>query len=109
MRNEFDTLITALNAHLKAMEAIDQVSQGYTSVGSYPLFALTVDGSCLCPSCVREEKDLILGAHENHDKQWQIDAVDVNWESEDLICDNCYELIECAYPSETENQESEQT
>lgn len=104
MQSEFDTLIMALNAHLKAMEAIDQVSQGYSSIGSYPLFAFTVDGSCLCPSCVREEKGLILEAYENHDKQWQIDAVDVNWESQDLTCDNCYQAIECAYPTEIESE-----
>lgn len=102
MRNEFDTLITALNAHLKAMEAIDAVSQGYAWPGGYPLFALTADGGCLCPSCVREEKELILEAYETHDKQWQIDAVDVNWESMDLTCDNCYQAIECAYPTESE-------
>lgn len=71
-----------------------------TSIGGYPLFALTADGGILCPHCCRENAKRIV--HETvfssfPDEQWTVVAVDVHWEGSPLQCDNCYESIDSAY------------
>lgn len=59
----------------------------YAWPGGYPLFYLTKDGSTVCPCCANKEVD---------DSQMPI-AVDVQWEGEPLICDDCGKEIESAY------------
>ena len=75
------------------------VRQKYLFPGGYPLYLLCADGGILCPDCARREWKLVAAAtrHPGTDKQWEIVAIDVNWEDANLYCDHCGELIECAY------------
>lgn len=67
----------------------------YSSIGSYPLFAITSDGVALCPDCVNAERALI-GTTTGSDG-WCITAVTANWEDPELFCDHCGNRIESAY------------
>lgn len=71
------------------------VRQPYAWPGGYPLFAITADGACLCKKCAKENAKLIIRATVENDGYggWQVIGVDVNWENDELICDNCYEKI----------------
>lgn len=71
------------------------VAQPYTSIGSYPKFAITRDSAAICKKCAHSERELI-GTTTGTDG-WCIDAIDVNWEDPQLCCDHCGELIESAY------------
>jgi hypothetical protein len=62
--------------------------------GCYPLYYITADGGVLCPKCANDNFDLTL---DKDDPQWYIVDIGVNWEDEELICDNCYKKIESAY------------
>ena len=87
------------------MNIIDQARRAarekYCWPGGYPLYLLCADGEVLCPDCARREWKLVAQAirHPGTDTQWEIVAVDVNWEDPDknMFCDHCGELIECAY------------
>jgi hypothetical protein len=83
------------------------VSQPYAWPGGYPLFAVTSDGGCLCSKCCKTEAKQIGSTCGNDG--WQIVAIDVNWEDENLPCDHCGELIESAYgePKESSQDGSE--
>ena len=59
----------------------------FTSVGGYPIAYVCAEG-VLCPSCTVHEP-------EESDPQ-----PFVNWENDDLACDECGETIECAYSGE---------
>jgi hypothetical protein len=67
----------------------------YSSVGCYPLFAVTSDGAALCPQCVNDER-LSIGTTTGTDG-WRLVAIDANWENPDLYCDHCGDRIESAY------------
>lgn len=70
----------------------------YAWPGGYPKFAVTSDGECLCCACVVKEYKQILYAvkHQLRDG-WRVDWFDINWEDQDLYCDNCNAHIESAY------------
>ena len=66
--------------------------------GGYPLMVILSDGECLCAKCTEENLRLIVSATaKRDDAQWEAIGQDVNWEDEELICANCYKLIESAY------------
>jgi hypothetical protein len=71
----------------------------FTSLGSYPLFMLTLDGGTLHPTCARKNAALVGRAMRPgaNDKQWHVSAIDINWEDASLMCDDCNERIESAY------------
>jgi hypothetical protein len=71
---------------------------GFAWPGGYPLFAITSDGGCLCPKCVTDNYRIIRESQrdDSHDG-WQVEAVEINYESEDLYCDNCNDAIPSAY------------
>jgi hypothetical protein len=73
----------------------------YAWPGGYPLFYMTTDGGCLCPTCANENVDLTL----TDDPQWGIKLVDINWEDKGLFCDNCQKPIESAYGNDDEGEE----
>ncbi len=73
------------------------ISQPYAWPGGYPIFAITADYGCLCKKCVEDELSLIEKADEDSDQQWQLLALEINWEDSDLHCDNCGNQIESAY------------
>ena len=71
--------------------------------GGYPIVYYTRDGGCLCPSCANENLNLTLD--KDYD-QWCIVAQEINYEDNDLRCDNCYAEIESAYGDDEEEHES---
>jgi hypothetical protein len=66
--------------------------------GGYPLCFETNDGGTLCFACARKELRHILRAiASNQSDGWRVIGCDVNWEDNELRCDDCGELIESAY------------
>jgi len=69
---------------------------GYAWPGGYPLYYVTLDGGTLCPDCAAEA-DLEGLAGDSDSPEWYITNVVVNWEDQQLYCDDCCERIESAY------------
>ena len=71
----------------------------YAWPGGYPLYFLAADGSALSFEAVRLEIRQVMCAmrHPGTDRDWQIVAVDVNWEDSELFCAHTGQLIPCAY------------
>ena len=64
--------------------------------GGYPVYYICADGGVLCPDCVDAEKELIDVADES-DRQWMVIGQEINYEDNQLYCDNCNKRIEAAY------------
>ena len=91
------------NSHIERFKFF--VRTKYAWPGGYPMYMLCADGGCLCHKCAEENAVLIIRSTvRRDDRQWMCRSIGVNWEDPDknLFCDNCGELIECAYPSEEE-------
>ena len=67
----------------------------YAWPGGYPLYYLSKDNSVLCPSCLNNHFDESLEEEDN--PEWFIVAYEINWESTDLYCEHCNQLISPAY------------
>lgn len=80
---------------LTAYRFSDGTVRKYTDVGCYPIFYLTADGAVLCASCVQSERPDVPDNEQATD--WRIEAVDINWEDQALLCDHCSSIIESAY------------
>ena len=65
----------------------------YAWPGGYPIFYLCADNGVLCPVCANKNQHL----DNADDPQWHVVAMDINWEDEDMRCDNCNEHIQSAY------------
>ena len=89
----------------KRRDVFDAMREGnFTSHGSYPVLMLMADGGTLHPKCARKNalsvgRAMRPGAY---DKQWEVAAVDANWEDDTLVCDECGERIESAYEGESD-------
>ena len=59
--------------------------------GGYPLFYLDSENAVLCPAC----------ANRGHEYSTDLVAVDVHWEGEPLVCENCNAEIPAAYADES--------
>ena len=70
-------------------------SQGYTTLGHYPLFAITSDGGALCRHCCQIEREAI--ATTTGSDGWCVVALEINYENADLFCDHCGKQIEATY------------
>ncbi len=70
----------------------------YAWPGGYPTFFLCDDGATLCHDCAKSERRNILEAIANdiHDG-WRIVGMDINYEDNEMHCDNCNKQIESAY------------
>lgn len=85
----------------KALKLADTLAESpYSSVGSYPLFAVTSDGAALRHRCCKSERESI-GTTTGSDG-WNVIGIQPNWEHPDLHCDHCGDRIESAY-AEPEN------
>ena len=74
------------------------IRQPYAWPGGYPLYLITADGAALCKKCGKQNAKLIINETlQKCGTDWQVVAVDVNWEDENLYCDNCADKIESAY------------
>lgn len=70
--------------------------------GGYPIFYVFTDGGVICPDCANRNIDEIDeanrgGYNRNSHGGWAVDAMDVNYEDTDLICDHCHKSIPAAY------------
>lgn len=68
----------------------------YTCPGGYPTYYTTKDEGCLCPVCANDNLYLTLDG----DDQWRIVDQYINYEDNDLYCDNCWRKIDHAYDME---------
>jgi hypothetical protein len=71
------------------------ITSPYTSLGSYPLFAITSDGGALCKHCCKTESKAIGFTYGNDGRN--VVALEVNYEDPSLHCDHCGDRIESAY------------
>ena len=70
----------------------------YAWPGGYPLFLITSDGAALCTDCGKKEyRNIVWAIHNNVSDGWKVEAIDVNWENNELHCDHCNKHIESAY------------
>ena len=58
------------------------------------MFYICQDGGILCPDCANANAAL---SGDRDDPQWNVVGYDINYEDEDLFCDNCNEPIPAAY------------
>ena len=68
----------------------------YVFPGGYPIYYICADGGILCPNCVDVERELIDSADEC-DRQWMVIGQEINYEDDQLYCDNCNKRIKPAY------------
>lgn len=90
---------------LSEQEYLDGRKIPYAWPGGYPRYLLMGDGGCLCMKCAVTEGPSILremAISFGADAAWQAVAFDINWEDENLYCDNCNEPIESAYGDDDE-------
>lgn len=74
------------------------IRQPYAWPGGYPLFGIFGDGEALCKDCAKTEYKVILSdTLQGFGASFQVVAVDVNWEDNDLYCAHCNSKIESAY------------
>jgi hypothetical protein len=80
------------------------IREPYAWPGGYPCYLITADSGILsheaCKDCFREIVSAVLDNHRQ--SGWYPEAVAINWEDPDLICDHTGERIESAY-AETED------
>lgn len=56
--------------------------------GGYPIFYLDKENSVLCPDCANKSEEV---------PQFRPIAAEVNYEDNELFCDQCSQRIESAY------------
>ncbi len=80
-------------------EFLEAIERGpFAWPGGYPLFFIMDDGEALSFKDAEENQDEILEAINNSDKNgWFPEAVEVNWEDNDLYSAHSNDKIECAY------------
>lgn len=89
---------------MRKLELFTEASNGTVYVtpcawpGGYPMFYITDDGGCLCPSCVQDNLEEIGTTHKG--SGWNVIASDINWEDPFLLCDHCGNRIKSAYAEE---------
>lgn len=71
----------------------------WSQLGGYPYYYIDGDGSVLCAECARKSDN------DDELEQFRPVACGINLDDEQLYCDNCSCLIECAYPSEKETSD----
>ena len=70
----------------------------YAWPGLYPMFLVSNDGGVICIDCARKNFRFICeDTKKGYNTGWDIFGYDVNWEDENLYCDNCGKIIESAY------------
>ena len=74
----------------------------YAWPGGYPLFFVMKDGNPMSFEAAQQEKQRIFEEMNDPrgDSQWQVAAVDINWEDGQLFCSHTNKRIESAYAEE---------
>lgn len=63
--------------------------------GGYPLYYICADGGVLCSKCANAEIEFT--AAPDAETMWRLDAVEINYEDDHLVCCHCGQHIESAY------------
>lgn len=63
--------------------------------GGYPLYYICADGGELCSKCANAEIEFT--AAPDAETMWRLDAVEINYEDDHLVCCHCGQHIESAY------------
>jgi hypothetical protein len=87
------------------MPAINTVAEFNTALespyawpGGYPMYFITSDGAALSFEAARENAEQIRESIASNARDgWKVEAVEVNWEDAELICDHTGKPIESAY------------
>lgn len=74
----------------------------YAWPGGYPMFFWTADGGALSFAAVKKNRRIILEAiaGDCRSSGWRVNALEINWEEQDLFCDHTGQKIEAAYDTE---------
>jgi hypothetical protein len=90
-------------------------AQGSSTLGGYPLIALTGDDSVICSICAHNDRRRYLPTAgtplDNYDRKEALRDLHVHWEGRPIGCDNCNREIESAYgptPDEIAEDAAEQ-
>lgn len=80
----------------------DETLMQYSFPGLYPIFYVCADSSALCPACANELERSNVQNLIDRGENWSLDSETlvtalINYEDDSLHCDNCSNLIECAY------------
>ena len=90
---------------MKPVIIADKVnSEPYTFPGGYPVFAITDDGGCLCPTCCGSERERI--AESIPGDGFYVVSSYINWEDDALYCDHCDSQIESAYGDDNDCEDN---
>jgi hypothetical protein len=88
------------------VEKLNEVLENgpYAWPGGYPIFFICADGEPLSFQSVEANREAVVDAITNPGTMpsWEVSAYEINWEDENLYCSHSHNLIECAYPSDTE-------
>lgn len=78
--------ILNMNTEIKRMLQDNGELPAYAWPGGYPIYYLTTDkdNAVLCPACANKEKD-------------NLEAGGINWEDNEMVCDECHKKIDAAY------------
>jgi len=78
----------------------------YAWPGGYQCYFITSDGGALSFKTVEEEYDQISeSVRDQLSDGWNVTAVDVNWEDDDLVDDHSGESIPSAYGDDDDDDE----
>lgn len=82
----------------------------YVFPGGYPVYFVTRDGETLSPQAVRENlREVALAIKlPGSNPQWEVLAVDANWEDPDMYCAHTGKRIPSAYADPDEESETEE-
>lgn len=99
--------------HLRYADSGARGGQAHSSIGCYPLVALTHGGSVVCSVCAhRNKRQHIPPAGtvlDSYDRADTIETIDIHYEGPPLDCDGCSASIPSAYGDPDDEQEQEQT
>lgn len=79
--------------------------------GGYPKFFIMADGESLAfdvaglPDVAPLIRDAIIAGPNRYMDEWRAVGVAINWEDNDMVCAHTGQKIECAYPSDDNEQE----
>lgn len=67
---------------------------------SYAQFFVNANGDVLSHQAVKSNMSSVMESmlHPGSDREWEIEATDINWEDCNLYCEYTNEVIECVYP-----------
>jgi hypothetical protein len=77
----------SVKQYAKELPIVNGKLAAYAWPGMYPLFYFDADNMVLCVECARD----------NDEDNVPIVSAHINWEDEDLYCEDCNESIESAY------------